>query len=217
MTVGERVTQVREQKGWSLGQLAAYSGVSVPYLSRLERNHFASPGSQMLLKIAGALGVALEDLTGKKPLRPAPMVGSARRTRDISLPIYEAHAGRIDFSGVGDSRDTFDIPAHRSYAVRVTGDCLYQSHKLEAGDEVIVDRERQPVTGSIVAARIGDDVFLAEWLGGSRGGVQLRLSDGQVKEARVHDVVILGVATKRVSDLEPRPGHGDPGWLRTSR
>lgn len=56
-TIGERVKELRLQRGWTLGQLAQRSGVAESYLSRLERDHYKSPGMRNLTKIAEAFGI----------------------------------------------------------------------------------------------------------------------------------------------------------------
>jgi transcriptional regulator with XRE-family HTH domain len=59
--LGDRVRLLRGQRGWSLEELAAASGVSRSMLSQVERNE-TNPTVVVALAIAKALGVSLDDL-----------------------------------------------------------------------------------------------------------------------------------------------------------
>jgi transcriptional regulator with XRE-family HTH domain len=66
--IGAKIKQIREERGWTQGQLALYAGVSIAYVSRLEAEKFARPSGKMLSKIARALAVPVETLIeGEKP------------------------------------------------------------------------------------------------------------------------------------------------------
>lgn len=60
-TVGERVKDVRENKGLTQEQLSQASGVSKSFLSEIENNK-TNPGGQTLLQIANALGASVDYL-----------------------------------------------------------------------------------------------------------------------------------------------------------
>ena len=59
--LGARVKQLRAERGWSLEQLAAASGVSRSMLSQIEREE-ANPTLAVTLRIAQAFGMSLSDL-----------------------------------------------------------------------------------------------------------------------------------------------------------
>src|SRR5436189_5942599 len=59
--LGDRVRQLRAERGWSLEQLAAASGVSRSMLSQIEREQ-ANPTLAVALRIAQAFGMSLSDL-----------------------------------------------------------------------------------------------------------------------------------------------------------
>jgi transcriptional regulator with XRE-family HTH domain len=69
-TVGSRIRQYRHDRGLSLNQLAAMSGISKGYLSTLETAGTADPkhrpSGETLYAIAEALGVTMSDLLGRK-------------------------------------------------------------------------------------------------------------------------------------------------------
>ena len=58
--VSERVKSLRQQKNWSLEELAAASGVSRSMLSQIERNQ-ANPTLAVTCKIAQAFGMSLAE------------------------------------------------------------------------------------------------------------------------------------------------------------
>jgi transcriptional regulator with XRE-family HTH domain len=69
--LGDRVRLLRGQRGWSLEELAAASGVSRSMLSQVERNE-TNPTVVVALAIAKALGVSLDDLAtapGESPMQ----------------------------------------------------------------------------------------------------------------------------------------------------
>lgn len=63
--VGQRLRKMREERGLSQEELASAAGVRQGNISRLERGKVASPGIDLLSKVAAGLGVSVEELTGK--------------------------------------------------------------------------------------------------------------------------------------------------------
>jgi len=69
-TVGERIKEVRETKGWTQEKLAEESGISKSFLSEVE-NKGKNIGLEMLLNIAQALGASVQYLAtgeGDEPI-----------------------------------------------------------------------------------------------------------------------------------------------------
>ena len=64
---------LRHGRGWSLRELSERSGLSVPYLSELERG-LKAPSAEALESLAGAYGLSLAGLLGAiaDQLEPAP-------------------------------------------------------------------------------------------------------------------------------------------------
>jgi transcriptional regulator with XRE-family HTH domain len=60
---GDRLRREREKAGMSLAQLAAASGISKPYLVRLE-NEPSNPSLELLARLAEALDITVADLLG---------------------------------------------------------------------------------------------------------------------------------------------------------
>ncbi|SEA38958.1 XRE family transcriptional regulator, master regulator for biofilm formation [Thalassobacillus cyri] len=64
--IGERIRELREERGMSLSVLASRSGVSKSYISNIERGIQKNPSLIIMKKLAETLGVPLEDLTAWK-------------------------------------------------------------------------------------------------------------------------------------------------------
>lgn len=65
---GQRVKELMERRGWSLGTLADRSGVDKGHLSVMLRGRVPNPGVGTLRKLSDALGVSLSEITGEKPM-----------------------------------------------------------------------------------------------------------------------------------------------------
>ncbi|MGQ4665868.1 helix-turn-helix domain-containing protein [Metabacillus halosaccharovorans] len=65
--VGERLRELRQEKGYSISELAELAGVSKSYLSYIERDVQKNPSLQFLKKIALTLEIEIEDLLGSSP------------------------------------------------------------------------------------------------------------------------------------------------------
>jgi len=60
-TLGERLRQLRHDRGWKLATAAQRSGVSLAYLSEVERGR-KLPSMDVLARIAGAYGMSVVSL-----------------------------------------------------------------------------------------------------------------------------------------------------------
>ncbi|MHC0037579.1 helix-turn-helix domain-containing protein [Pseudoneobacillus sp. C159] len=62
--IGLRIRNLREQKNYSLSELAKRSGISKSYLSQIERNLQTNPSLQLLAKLASSLDTTVDNLLG---------------------------------------------------------------------------------------------------------------------------------------------------------
>jgi transcriptional regulator with XRE-family HTH domain len=76
--VGERLLQLRELRGDSLGTVATKAGIAKSYLAKLERGEVDNPGVGTLGQVASALETSLVELF-------APPTGSHKRARWSSV------------------------------------------------------------------------------------------------------------------------------------
>src|SRR5689334_17883766 len=82
--VGRVLRTERQRQGRTLGDVAQRAGVSLPYLSEVERG-VKEPSSEVLGAIAGALGLRLLDLTGRATRSLACPTGSGRAEGPVAL------------------------------------------------------------------------------------------------------------------------------------
>lgn len=84
-TLGERIRARRQRKGWKLRDLSESTGLSVPYLSDLERDQSANPTLDTLNSIARSLECDVTDLlaaAGTEPRSSTPLSVSLQRFVD---------------------------------------------------------------------------------------------------------------------------------------
>jgi transcriptional regulator with XRE-family HTH domain len=63
---GARVRQLREEKEWSLTELASRAGISRSYLSQIEAGE-SMPTQSKILQLANAFGALPSELLGEEP------------------------------------------------------------------------------------------------------------------------------------------------------
>lgn len=64
--IGARVRHLREERGWSLTELAKQAGISRSYLSQIESGD-SIPTQTKILQLANALGALPSELMGEEP------------------------------------------------------------------------------------------------------------------------------------------------------
>ncbi len=67
-TIGQRLKQLRQERGWSQTKLAERSGLTHSAISYIESGSRV-PGSMSLWKLAEGLDVTMDDLYPKAPCR----------------------------------------------------------------------------------------------------------------------------------------------------
>ncbi|MEU3646788.1 helix-turn-helix transcriptional regulator [Lentzea sp. NPDC034063] len=73
--LGRKLRETREERGDRLVDVADRAGISVQYLSEIERGR-KEPSSEMIAAVAGALGIDLADL----------LIGIAGQVRNLRAP-----------------------------------------------------------------------------------------------------------------------------------
>jgi DNA-binding XRE family transcriptional regulator len=71
MSIGTRIIQLRNQRGWTQQQLGERTGLAASYLSRIENRHL-EPSPHTLTKIATALEVPISEIFQER----APQLGT---------------------------------------------------------------------------------------------------------------------------------------------
>jgi transcriptional regulator with XRE-family HTH domain len=82
LTIGEKIRDLREKRGFSLQDMAGRTGYSSAILSQIE-NHMVSPPLGALIKLAKALEVKVGTFFGDEPREPYAIVRKDER-RSIS-------------------------------------------------------------------------------------------------------------------------------------
>lgn len=105
-SLGGRVRECREQRGWTQKELAGAASISVTFLSELENDH-RTPGAAVVLRLSDALGVSLNYL-----LRGA--VSERPKRRRVVLPVELAEVAEEEGWSV---RVWSDLLAYRDMVV----------------------------------------------------------------------------------------------------
>ena len=170
-TLGEKLRELREVRGWSQAQLAMKSGITRSHISLIELGRLANPRADVLLKLARALNIPIEELyqaagyevgaVGERRVEtPEEILERLRVAQPISVPVYgEFHWGTVH-----------DEPVEYVYRARireagknlegyvVRGDCM--APKIEPGDIVIVDRDRAPEPGNVIICVVHSQIIV---------------------------------------------------------
>jgi len=123
MTLAERFRELRKERGWRLKDVAEVTGLSIPYLSDLERDR-TNPSLETLRTLAAAYDMTVHDLMapvdffGEKTPASLPR-GLAELLEDPVLgaeitPDWVETLSRIELRGrrPEDKRDWYEIYLH---------------------------------------------------------------------------------------------------------
>ena len=89
ITLAEFIKKKREEKNWSMRELAEKAGVSHSEIARIEKGERTNPSAQMLRAIATALHISITDLleaVGLADTMPKPIVAARIRGSDDLTP-----------------------------------------------------------------------------------------------------------------------------------
>jgi transcriptional regulator with XRE-family HTH domain len=90
---GTYLKEIREDKGWSINQLAHAADISGSQISRIENGLRGIPKPQTLRKIADALEIPYEELMNKAGYLPT----DAAHQDEISAPAWATSRDKRDF------------------------------------------------------------------------------------------------------------------------
>jgi transcriptional regulator with XRE-family HTH domain len=189
--------RLKKKPRWNQQMLSDASGVSKATISRIESmSQGASPGRDILERLAQALGVSVEVLVAWPPGKgPIPLASQG----DAEVMPYRGTAG----ADPDDGDELADVDTMRSiFTLRVTGDCLVPD--IEPGDRVEVSRIQPVRVGDTVSVIYGGRRMLKRvtdrngiWTLESRHGV-LRLP---LEEFELEGVVIETLTRKSKTEL----------------
>lgn len=151
MTIGSNIREKRKQKRMTLEELSRFAGVSRQTLSRYENDLIAVPNDR-IETIAKALETAPAILMGWDTEKK-----SAKAHR---IPVYGKVAAGIPIEMVEDVIDYEEIPttwgeASDFFCLQIRGDSMRP--KIDDGDIVVVHKQTDADTGSVVIASINGE------------------------------------------------------------
>jgi transcriptional regulator with XRE-family HTH domain len=90
--LSENIQELLSRKGWKQKDLADRAGIDQPYISRIVRGEKANPSCEVLIAIADALEVSLDELFGREygrtvPPPPPTPIRAIRSGRDRREPL----------------------------------------------------------------------------------------------------------------------------------
>jgi transcriptional regulator with XRE-family HTH domain len=111
-TIGEKIRALRQRRGWTLRDLADKTGLSVPYLSDIERRRESNPTLETLTTIAGALECPVAELIGDSDGSLADSLPHSEPPLPVSLQRFvrgESFAKRLEKLASTAGRDPKDM------------------------------------------------------------------------------------------------------------
>jgi repressor LexA len=159
MNIGDKIRQIRENKGIKRSWLAQNADISVSHLYKIESG-LAKPSKKTLRRIAEVLGVPIDYLLKDQPVLISRELSLIEKPLK-KIPIY----GRIPAGGPKEVWDDYiegyislpDVPDD-GFALKVSGDSM-TGEGIEEGDVVVILPNRQIINGSIVVTVINGTEF----------------------------------------------------------
>ncbi|GAA3784778.1 hypothetical protein GCM10022206_25380 [Streptomyces chiangmaiensis] len=189
--LGRRIAQRRAELGLSREETADRAGMACSYLQCLEEQPTATPGASSLLRLAGALGTTVRELTGGDVDLPPGLGQAGRRPKfteltakecwdllsthgvgRLAVPIgsgpvivpvnYSLHEGAIVF------RTNPHTAPSQAVGCQVAFEVDHIDEALRRGWSVLVRGDARAVTDPDSIRRLKEQTYSAPWVGGQR-------------------------------------------------
>jgi len=197
-SIGNKVKELRDSKGWSQEELAQKSGLSRSYIGALEVRQTMHPRAEYLIKLAAAFNVPVDDFyvaagytggsiaEGVRPETPDEILDKLQSALPVFIPVYNVfkpHSGTRP-----------DVPVDYAYINKkdmrgrdlegiVVGENDFPP-LITKGDIIITNRSMSPSQGSMLICMYKDRPIIGrlESIGGapwviSKGDSRYRLFD----------------------------------------
>jgi len=106
-SLGNRIRQLREERGWSLSKLASSAGISRTYLWQLEMDRSSRPSLEIVERIMGALGVGYDKLRGLPELEVRrEQIGSGEDAEAVTTLVLRQVRGLLEQRGSAGQKAT---------------------------------------------------------------------------------------------------------------
>ncbi len=203
-TLAQKVTKLREERGWGKQELERQSGVTRATIVAIEKGEQTNPTKRTLEGLARAFQVPIGELfsTEEAPeLKLSSLLAQASRQVEalvlVEIPVLgTVPAGHFDLQEqlvegyVPIPRSLLGASGKNFYVLNVSGESL-AGDNIHSGDQVVVEPAAALVDGKIYIVRINSEVT-AKHVYQLDGKVKLVSTNGEYREMVVDDVEILG-------------------------
>ncbi|MEW2166046.1 pyridoxamine 5'-phosphate oxidase family protein [Streptomyces sp. NPDC007084] len=206
--IGRRITTRREELGLSREETAARAGTAASYIQYLEEEPTATPGTSVLIRVAGALDTTLSALHGGDADLP-PGLGQAARHPELVELDPEQCRERLSTHGVGrvaadtpdglvvlpvnysvaDGEVTFRTAPGSTIASAVGSRVAFEVDHVDAshsqGWSVLVQGRAQAVTDDDTVRRLDSLAHSRPWAGGEDRNLWIRIDEQRITGRRI--------------------------------
>jgi SOS-response transcriptional repressors (RecA-mediated autopeptidases) len=214
MSIGEKLRELRVEKGLTQEALGLLSGLGRVYINHVEKGRYKNVTIQTARKLADALGVSANELLGTEindksglpdksvtdmlKTFTSDFADKLRRMEIVEIPIRGIiPAGNpevkeeLDLGVVRVPREIVEGKIDRVFALKIGGESL-SGDELHYGDNVLVDPDAPIIDGKIYAVRIGGTEVLARHVYKENGKLRLESSNGEYQRILATEVEIQG-------------------------
>jgi len=210
MSLGTKVRELRQYKGWSQQKLADEAGIGHAYVSRLEGDGRHSPSADVLLRLAKALKVDVKELyqaagyteeTGNDGqrsleaiLREAQEHSKLLETVEVPIegkvPVTYPELKEETYGYVLIPRGLLPMTKGEIFARQIASDCLV-GDGIHPRDYIIVDPEAPFVDGQIYLVRLPKGLAAGcVYIAGDK--LRVTSSSGECQEIEAAEAEVLG-------------------------
>jgi len=170
MEMGQKIYNLRTQKGLTLEELGDMVGVGKSTVRKWENGMIANMKRDKILKVSEALGTTPAYLMGWEEDSPTP------KRRAITIDVLGHVAAGIPLEAIEDIIDTEEIDEDLArtgtfFGLKIKGDSM--TPNICDGDVVIVRQQDDAENGDIVIATINGDEATCKRLRKYREGIEL--------------------------------------------
>jgi transcriptional regulator with XRE-family HTH domain len=156
MSIGTRIIQLRNQKGWSQQQLSDHTGLAASYISRIENRHL-EPRPHTLSKIALALGVPMSEIFQERSTQLGTLQCVITSSGNCIMNLLHSSHGKRVHPGV-ESYNPHQLQLLRmaNYLVQTADKRLLDSLEVLLGALLNAEQHKTPTPGKIPPPAIGE-------------------------------------------------------------
>lgn len=216
-TVGERIVELRNRRGWSSNYLATLSGVSSGYLSDIEKGKRKNPSGEIIARIAKELDTTVDYLLGRtddpKPMAPDrqfeprfnPKMTQVMADLEFRvIPVFGPVTAGSPAFVMEEPNEYIHVPStflrSATFAIRVHGDSMIDID-IRDGDVLLVHPQDTADPGDIVVARVDGDCYTIKRLKFRAGRPYLEPANSNYRPIEADDLQIVGKAVKIIREL----------------